>query len=73
MKSVKFLCASRITGYVKRPEQAPELKNLLNGGLPTWSPDTMELAKEYNSRYLHWSDLEYRDVGPDSRETSGPS
>lgn len=29
----------------------------------------MELAKEYNSRYLHWSDLEYRDVGPDSRET----
>lgn len=29
----------------------------------------MELAKEYNGRYLHWSDLEYRDVGPDSRET----
>lgn len=54
---------------MKRPEQAPELKDLLNGGLPTWSPDTMELAKEYNSRYLHWSDLEYRDVGPDSRET----
>lgn len=69
MENVKFLCAPRITRYVKRPEQAPKLKDLLNGGLPGWSSETMELAKEYNGRYLHWSDLEYRDVGPDSRET----
>lgn len=54
---------------MKRPEQAPELKNLIDGGFTNWSPVTMELAKEYNGRYLHWSDLEYRDVGPDSRET----
>lgn len=32
------------------------------------SPRTMELAREYNDRYLHWSELEYRDVGPDSKE-----
>ena len=38
-------------------------------GSPGWSTETMELAKEYNIRYLHWSDLEYRDVGPDSIET----
>ena len=54
---------------MKRPEQAPDLTDLLNRGLPSWSPETMELAKEYNGRYLHWSDLEYRDVGPGSRET----
>lgn len=53
---------------VKIPEQAPYPKELLNGGSISWSPGTMELAKEYNGRYLHWSDLEYRDVGPDSRE-----
>lgn len=53
---------------MKRPEQAPELKDLLEEGFPSWSPGTMELAKKYNDRYLHWSDLEYRDVGPDSRE-----
>ena len=53
---------------MKRPEQAPDLTDLLDRGLPSWSPETMELAKEYNGRYLHWSDLEYRDVGPDSRE-----
>ena len=53
---------------VKIPEQAPYPKELLNGGSISWSPETMELAKEYNGRYLHWSDLEYRDVGPDSRE-----
>ena len=54
---------------MKRPEQAPDLEDLLNMGFPRWSPETMKLAKEYNGRYLHWSDLEYRDVGPDSRET----
>lgn len=53
---------------VKIPEQAPYPKELLNGGSISWSPGTMELAKEYNGRYLHWSDLEYRGVGPDSRE-----
>lgn len=53
---------------VKIPEQAPYPKELLNGGSISWSPRTMELAKEYNGRYLHWSDLEYRDVGPDSRD-----
>ena len=53
---------------MKIPEQAPYPKELLNGGSISWSPETMELAKEYNGRYLHWSDLEYRDVGPDSRE-----
>ena len=49
-------------------EQAPDLKDLLNGDFHGWSPETMELARQYNGRYLHWSDLEYRDVGPDSRE-----
>lgn len=43
---------------VKIPEQAPYPKELLNGGSISWSPRTMELAKEYNGRYLHWSDLE---------------
>ncbi len=41
----------------------------MKGSSLSWSPETMELAKEYNRRYLHWSDLGYRDVGPDSRET----
>ena len=50
------------------PEQAPDPKDLLSRGRVNWSHKTMELAKEYNGRYLHWSDLEYRDVGPDSRE-----
>ena len=54
---------------MKRPEKAPDMEDLLNRGFPRWSPETMKLAKEYNGRYLHWSDLEYRDVGPDSRET----
>lgn len=54
---------------MKGPKQAPDPKDLLKGGLPRLSPGTMELAREYNDRYLHWSDLEYRDVGPDSRET----
>lgn len=53
---------------MKRPEQAPDLKYLLDRGPLTWSPETMELAKEYNGRYLHWSELEYRDVGSESRE-----
>lgn len=30
--------------------------------------ETFDLAREYNRRYLHWADLEYRDVGPESRE-----
>ena len=54
---------------MKRPARPPNLDELLYGGLPKWSPETMELAKDYNDRYLHWSELEYRDVGPDSRET----
>lgn len=54
---------------MKRPEQAPNIENFLNGCFAPWSPETMELAKEYNGKYLHWSDLEYRNVGPDSRET----
>lgn len=58
-----------ISAVMKRPERPPDLSVLLDTGLPKWSSETMELAKEYNDRYLHWSDLEYRDVGPDSRET----
>ena len=54
---------------MKRPESAPRLNDLLDGISLSWSSETMELAKEYNSRYLHWSELEYRDIGPDSRET----
>ena len=54
---------------MKRPARPPNLDELLYEGLPKWSPETMELAKDYNDRYLHWSELEYRDVGPDSRET----
>ena len=53
---------------MRRPKQAPNLEELLDGGIPGWSPETMELARKYNDRYLHWSDLEYKDVGPDSRE-----
>lgn len=53
---------------MKRPESAPRLNDLLDGTSLSWSSETMELAKEYNSRYLHWSELEYRDIGPDSRE-----
>ena len=53
---------------MKRPEQAPVLKDLLDRGPLSWSPETMEIAKEYNGRYLHWSELEYRDIGPDSKE-----
>ena len=53
---------------MRRPRQAPNLEELLDGGIPGWSPETMELARKYNDRYLHWSDLEYKDVGPDSRE-----
>ena len=58
-----------ISSIMKRPARPPNLDELLYGGLPKWSPETMELAKDYNDRYLHWSELEYRDVGPDSRET----
>ena len=54
---------------MKRPEPPPDVYELLDKGLPRWKPETRELAKEYNAKYLHWSDLEYRDVGPDSRET----
>ncbi len=54
---------------MKLPEQAPGPKDLMKGGFPGWSPETMEFAREYNERYLHWSDLEYRDIGPDSKET----
>ena len=57
---------------MKRPEQAPELKNLIDGGFTNWSPVTMELAKEYNGRYLHWSDLEYRTSAPIPGKPSGP-
>ena len=53
---------------MRRPKQAPNLEELLDGGIPGWSSETMELARKYNDRYLHWSDLEYKDVGPDSRE-----
>ncbi len=53
---------------MKRPEQAPDQKDLPNRVPYTWSSETMELAKGYNGKYLHWSDLEYRDIGPDSRE-----
>ena len=53
---------------MKIPESAPGLNDLLDGISLSWSSETMELAKEYNGRYLHWSELEYRDVGPDSRE-----
>lgn len=52
---------------MKMPDQAPDPENLLSRGHVSWTSETMELAKEYNGRYLHWSDLEYRDVGPDSR------
>ena len=58
-----------ISSIMKRPARPPDLDELLYEGLPKWSPETMELAKDYNDRYLHWSELEYRDVGPDSRET----
>ena len=58
-----------ISSIMKRPARPPNLDELLYEGLPKWSPETMELAKDYNDRYLHWSELEYRDVGPDSRET----
>lgn len=53
---------------MRRPKQAPNLEELLDGGIPGWSSETMELARKYNDRCLHWSDLEYKDVGPDSRE-----
>ena len=58
-----------ISPLMKRPERPPELTELLGDGFPQWSLETMALAREYNDRYLHWSDLEYKDVGPDSRET----
>ncbi len=49
---------------MKRSERSPE------NPPPTTdaSQGTWDLAREYNRRYLHWSDLEYRDTGPDSRE-----
>lgn len=53
---------------MKLPEQAPDPKDLMKGDFHGWSPETMELAREYNERYLHWSELEYRDTGPDSKE-----
>ena len=49
---------------MKRPDRPPE------NPPPTTdaSQGTWDLARGYNRRYLHWSDLEYRDTGPDSRE-----
>lgn len=69
MQSVKLISLFLLLADMKRPEQAPNVENFLNGNFAPWSPETMELAKEYNGKYLHWSDLEYRNVGPDSRET----
>lgn len=68
MKSEKLLSPVVVTGAMRMPEQPPELNGMSLDRILHCSSETMDLAREYNGRYLHWSDLEYRDVGTDSRE-----
>lgn len=47
---------------MKRPEPLPKVVDILSKGPVGWVPEIMELVKQYNDRYLYWSDLKYRDV-----------
>lgn len=66
MKSEKFIFMQSLSSDVKTPETPPDWQRL---PISPHEDETLMLAKAYNDKYYHWSDLKYHDTGPDSRET----
>ncbi|MBO7409874.1 MAG: Fic family protein [Candidatus Methanomethylophilaceae archaeon] len=49
------------------PERSPPVSEITESESVSISPDILRYAKEFNSRYLHWDDLRYRDLGGHDR------
>jgi len=54
---------------MKIPERGPSITDIMRScsEIPL-DEESIQYASRYNGRYLHWSELEYRDLGQSSRE-----
>ena len=53
---------------MKKPQKAPGLSDIKPDPSIFTDKDLVDLAKSYNSRYLHWDRLQYYDCeGTDAR------
>ena len=54
---------------MKRPQKAPSLSQIKPAPEILSDTDSMNLAREYNEKYLHWDKLQYYDCGKYGRES----
>ena len=54
---------------VKKPQNAPELSQIKLDPEILLDVNSMDLAREYNEKYLHWDKLQYYDCGKYGRES----
>ena len=48
---------------MRRPLKAPDISEIRPSGDIFYDQESMELARRYNERYLHWDRLQYHDCG----------
>ena len=54
---------------MRRPQKSPELSGLSPEKGILSDSRSLELAREYNEKYLHWDKLQYYDCGDYGRES----
>ncbi len=54
---------------MKRPKNAPDLSQIRPSPEILFDPNSMDLARNYNEKYLHWNKLQYYDCGHYGRES----
>ena len=54
---------------MRRPLKAPDISEIRPAGDVFYDQESMELARRYNERYLHWDRLQYHDCGRYGRES----
>ena len=54
---------------MKRPQKAPELSQIELAPEILLDANSVDLAREYNEKYLHWDKLQYHDCGKYGRES----
>ena len=52
---------------MKIPERSPPVSAITETDSVSISPEILRYAKEFNSKYLHWDDLRYRELGGHDR------
>lgn len=54
---------------MRRLQNAPDMSQIKPSPEILTDPDSMELARKYNEKYLHWDKLQYYDCGQYGRES----